>query len=249
MPSSEITWQKRNTSMPRVERLPIGAPTSHGISGRTDRRSFQISIEESDKNMSDAPINVLSICSGIGMLDIGYKLAMRELGYETRTIGYIEKDKFCQSVIRARVRDGLLDDGFIWNDLCTFAGARFRGHVDAIVGGFPCQPFSHAGKGLGLKDERYLFNDVIRIANETGAVLLVLENVSGLLSPDDVDDEAGDIVLRAPASDVLRLMAKSGFHGRWTCLGASDVGYPHGRLRWFCVGWRMVNPIITTTNL
>jgi DNA (cytosine-5)-methyltransferase 1 len=176
-------------------------------------------------------------------LDIGYDRALKELGYEAKIIGYIERDSFCQEIIKARIKDGLLPDGFIWDDLCTFPGTRLRGRVDAILGGIPCQPFSHAGKRAGLKDERYLFGDMLRIANESGASLIFLENVPGLLSPttdrgEVVEGETDKPVCPAPVGDVFRLLAESGFDARWTSLGAEDVGAPHGRQRFWCIAWR-----------
>lgn len=187
-------------------------------------------------------IRVLSICSGTAMLDVGVHGSLKELGYEAQTIGYVEQDEFCQAIIKARIKDGLLPDGFIWPDLFTFAGARLRGHADAIVAGIPCQPYSHAGKGLGLKDERYLFGELIRVADEIGVSFLFLENVPGLLSPDtDVDDGTGEFIRYAPAGDVFRLLAESGFDARWTDMGAEDIGAPHGRHRWWCIAYRMAD--------
>lgn len=172
------------------------------------------------------------------MLDIGADEAFAHFGIRLRTIGYCEKEAFAQDIIRARIAEGYLDDAPIWPDVQNLPASRYRGHVGAIVAGFPCQPFSVAGKGLGLKDERYLFADILRVADESGAYLLLLENVVGLLTPDDVDDGAGGTIRRSPAADVFRLLAAHGFDARWLDMGADDIGAPHGRRRWWCLCWR-----------
>lgn len=65
------------------------------------------------------------------------------------TVGYVENDKYCQQVLRARIKDGIFDDAPIFDDVRTFDGLPYRGRVDLITAGFPCQPFSCAGKRQG----------------------------------------------------------------------------------------------------
>lgn len=178
-------------------------------------------------------MNLISLFSGSGQLDRAVHAALAQFGIASRTVAYVESNPAAQEVIRARIVDGHLQDAPIWPDVVTFPGARFRGHVDGIVAGFPCQPFSVAGKKLGIKDERYLFGDVVRIADESGCELLFLENTPGLLIPDSKRPDEP-----APISDVSRLMAQSGFDCAWLPLSASDVGAPHGRERWWCIAWR-----------
>lgn len=189
-------------------------------------------------------LNAISLFSGTGMLDEGAKRAFAGIGIHLRTVCYVERDTFCQEILRSRIADGLLDDAPIWADVSDFPGVRYRGHVGAVVAGFPCQPFSHAGKRGGKEDERYLFGDVVRIAVESGASVIALENVPGLLSPmrgEAVEGEAGKPVLPAPVGDVFRILAENGFDARWTSLGAEDVGAPHGRQRWWCIAWRVAD--------
>jgi DNA (cytosine-5)-methyltransferase 1 len=145
-------------------------------------------------------LNLLSLFSGSGQLDRSVEAALANFGIQSRIVCYVEENKACQEVIRARVRDGLLQDAPIWPDVVTFPGGRLRGHVDGIVCGFPCQPFSVAGKKLGTRDERYLFGDVMRIADEFGCELLFMENTPGLLIPDsDRPDE--------PSTNIRRISA------------------------------------------
>jgi DNA (cytosine-5)-methyltransferase 1 len=193
-------------------------------------------------------INAVSLFTGTGALDAAARFALARFGYRMRTVAYVEKEKFPQQIIRARIEDGLLDAAPIFDDVCTFPGVRFRGLVDAVVAGFPCQPFSVAGKRAGKGDERYLFGEVLRVADEAGVELLLLENVPGLLlegsgeRDDDgvpVGDAAGEPVL-APIGDVARLLAQGGFRFGWLPLSAADMGAPHGRTRWWCVAWRQL---------
>src|SRR5690349_16457010 len=106
------------------------------------------------------------------MLDRSVECTLAHFGIQSRVVAYVEQNKAAQEVLRARIRDGRLHDAPIWPDVVTFPGRRFRGYVDAVVAGFPCQPFSVAGKKLGIEDERYLFGDVVRIADESNARLL-----------------------------------------------------------------------------
>ena len=98
--------------------------------------------------------------------------------------------------------------------------------VDIITAGFPCQPFSVAGDRKGVNDERWLIDDVCRIARITEAKWLILENVRGILTANE-----GDAMGRVCAS-----MARHGFsRWEWLTLRASDIGAAHRRERWFCL--------------
>ena len=120
-------------------------------------------------------MNVLSICSGIGGLD----LFTRNQGW--RTVCYVEKDEYRQAVLQARMRDGWLDSAPIWPDLRTFDGLAWRGAVDCIVGGFPCQPFSVAGRQRGVDDRRNLWPWVGSTIDSARPSLVFLENAPGSL--------------------------------------------------------------------
>lgn len=118
----------------------------------------------------------LSLFSGAGGGLLGTKL----LGW--RPVCYVEKDPYCQRVLQARIRDGYLDDAPIWDDINTFDGRRWRGCVDIVTAGFPCQPFSMAGRRKGDSDERNLWPDTVRVIREVGPRVVLLENVAGLLT-------------------------------------------------------------------
>lgn len=121
------------------------------------------------------------------------------------------------------MEEGLLDEAPIWSDLESFDGEPWRGLVDGVVGGVPCQPHSHAGQREGIFDERWLWRSVERILDETGAWWLLLENVDGLRT-----SSGGQAF-----GQVLQGLARRGFVLAWCVLGASDVGAPHKRKRVF----------------
>lgn len=191
-------------------------------------------------------LQAISCFTGSGQLERGAERALRRFGYQLRPVAYIEQDWFAQEAIRARVRDGLIPDGPIWPDVRTFPGRRYRGFVDAVVGGFPCQDISVAGRraGLGRRDAESqtrsgLFFDLLRIAVECDAPLLVLENVDAIVStPTNWPVPDGDDAHGAVAAVVSEALAGAGFDAIWRDLSAEDVGAPHGRPRWWCIAWR-----------
>lgn len=196
-------------------------------------------------------LRIVSLFSGAGMLDVGVHGALRALGYNARTVLWCENDKGAQAILEARMRDGLLDWAPIWSDVTTLDGAFLRGRIDAVAGGFPCQDLSVAGAraGLGAGTRSGLFFDLLRIAVDSGAGLVFLENVGGIVSagtPVPWDEEEhpalGQEAVERAASVVTGALADAGFHAAWLPLRASDVGAPHGRLRWFCLGWRVADP-------
>ena len=162
-------------------------------------------------------MNELCLFAGAGGGSIASKWL---LGWDT--VCYVEWDKYCQQVLQARIRDGLLDDAPIWDDVRTFDGRPWRGCVDIITAGFPCQPFSVAGKRKGADDERNMWPDTIRIIREVQPRYAFLENVPGLLVSGYFGRVLGDL-------------AASGYDIRWRCLSAAEVGAPHRRDRLWIV--------------
>jgi hypothetical protein len=93
--------------------------------------------------------SVLSLCSGIGGLDAGVRLVLRG----ARTVGYVEREAYCQAVLLERMGTEELDAAPIFSTLEGFGGGAWRGVVDLVIAGYPCQPFSHAGRrgGSGIR--------------------------------------------------------------------------------------------------
>lgn len=163
--------------------------------------------------------NYISLCAGIGGLDVGVKVAIPGI----RCVCYVERESFAAAVLVARMEDKALDKAPIWSDITTFDCTPWRGCVDFVVAGFPCQPISKSGNRKGEQDERWLWKDVIRVVRELGCRYVLLENVAGILS--------------LGLGTVLGDLAEIGFSAEWICVSASDVGAPHQRERWFCLGY------------
>jgi len=160
-------------------------------------------------------MNELALFAGAG----GGLLATKwMLGW--RTVCYVENAAYPVEVLKARIRDGLLDDAPIWDDARTFDGRPWRGCVDIVTAGFPCQPFSLAGQQRAERDERNMWPDTIRIVGEVRPRWCLLENVPGLL--------AGS---HGYFGTILRELAESGYDARWRVLSAAEVGAPHRRDR------------------
>lgn len=135
-----------------------------------------------------------------------------------RTVCAVEIDAYCRSVLLARQRDGMLERFPIWDDVRTFDGRPWRGHVDVISGGFPCQDISSAGGRQGIAGERSgLWSEFARIIGEVRPRYALVEN-----SP--------DLTVRG-LDVVLGDLAALGLDARWDVLGARHVGAPHKRDR------------------
>ena len=161
-------------------------------------------------------MNGLAICAGIGGLELGIGIAV---GESYRCVGYLERDSYAAAVLVARMEDASLDQAPIWDDLTTFDGQRWRGVVDLISAGFPCQPWSVAGKQRGIEDARWIWPEIVRIVRDVEPGFVFLENVPGLI--------------RHGLPRVLGDPAELGFDAEWMCLAASDMGAPHVRERLF----------------
>jgi DNA (cytosine-5)-methyltransferase 1 len=188
-------------------------------------------------------IHTIELCSGVGMLGEGLRAGLRYLGIETRTICHVEREAYAASVLAARIEEGSMDQAPVWSDLCTFDARAWHGKVDCIVAGFPCQDLSVAGKRAGLDGKRSgLFFEVCRIATDSGAWLMFLENVAGIASASAtvMDAEEGELDERA-ASRVVGELADLGWDAEWIHVSACDVGASHGRERWFCLAWRVAD--------
>jgi len=135
-----------------------------------------------------------------------------------RTVCAVEIDAYCRRVLLARQRDGILEPFPIWDDVRTFDGHQWRGKVDVISGGFPCQDISCAGKGAGIDGERSgLWKEFARIIGEVRSRYVFVEN-SPMLTVRGLGRVLGDL-------------ATMGYDARWGVLGAHDVGAPHLRKR------------------
>lgn len=163
----------------------------------------------------DSGLRELALFAGAGGGILGGKL----LGW--RTVCAVERDAYARDVLVARQNDGCLAPFPIWDDVCTFDGRPWRGRVDVVSGGFPCQDISVAGKGVGITGERSgLWGEMRRIIGEVRPQFVFVENSPAL-------------TLRG-AGRVTGDLAALGYLGSNGVLGAVHAGAPHKRERiWF----------------
>ena len=196
--------------------------------------------------MNDLALHTLQgieLFSGVGMLGEGLRAGLDYMGFAYRSLCHVEREAYAASVLVARMEEGSMDAAPVWSDVCTFDARAWRGKVDCVVAGFPCQDLSVAGKRAGLDGKRSgLFFEVTRIADDSGAWFILLENVAGIASATAtvMDEEEGELDERA-AARVLGELADLGWDAEWITLSAFDVGASHGRARWFCIAWKLDN--------
>ena len=168
-----------------------------------------------------AQLRVASLFSGGGGLDLGVHLATRG---RARTVVYVEREAFAAACLVARMEEAELAPAPVWDDVASFDGRPWRGVVDCLAFGSPCQDLSVAGKRAGLAGARSgLFFEGLRIADECCAPLVFWENVGGA---------AGAL----PA--VFAAFEEAGYRGAAVSLRAADVGAPHQRKRFFVLAYR-----------
>lgn len=154
----------------------------------------------------------LALFAGAGGGILGGKL----LGW--RTVCAVERDAYAAQILAQRQNDGILEAFPIWSDVCSFNGSSWRGIVDVVSGGFPCQDISAAGKGAGIEGERSgMWKEMARIIGEVRPKYAFVEN-----SP---------MLTTRGLGVVLADLAALGFDAEWGVLSAADVGAPHERER------------------
>ena len=163
-------------------------------------------------------MNELALFAGAGGGILGGHL----LGW--RTVCAVELDAYARGILLARQRDGILPRFAIWDDVRTFDGKPWAGHVDVVSGGFPCTDISSAGKREGIDGEASgLWREMARIIGEVRPKCAYVENASSLIVR-GLDRVLGDL------SDL-------GFDARWGVMGAADTGLPHERQRTWIVAY------------
>lgn len=161
-----------------------------------------------------ADLHVLSLCAGIGGLDLGVKGGAERLGLRAVSVGYVEREVLCAATLGHHAETGALDPGPLWTDLRTFDGRAWRGAVDCVTAGFPCPAFSTASRGRRVAED--LWPECLRIIEEVGPRFVFLENVQ-----------------RDPIDAAGRQLVALGYDCAYAPLAASQVGAPHERQRWW----------------
>ena len=158
---------------------------------------------------------LLDLFSGIG----GFSFAADKFGI--KTIAFVEKEPFCQKVLKKHWNDVPIID-----DIRKVKGDNY-GSTTIVSGGFPCQPFSVAGKRKGTDDDRYLWDETIRVVAECKPRWFIGENVDGLVNIQD------GMVLRQVQDD----LEKEGFQVQCLVIPASGVGAWHQRKRVWIIAY------------
>ena len=170
-------------------------------------------------------MNELSLFSGAG----GGLLATKHF-LNWRTIGYVEFNNYCQQVLAQRIKDGALDEAPIFTDIRAFIDEgyadAYKGMVGVISAGFPCQPFSVAGKKKAKDDARNMWPQTLDVIRRVRPRYCLLENVPGLLSRKHRYFET-----------ILNDLAEGGYNAKWKVISAAEVGAPHKRDRLFIMAY------------
>ncbi len=158
---------------------------------------------------------VLSLCTGAGGLELGLKLAVPGC----RTVCYVEGEAYAASILAARMEDQTLDAAPVWSDVQTFDSGQWRGCVDIVTAGYPCQPFSIAGRKQAERDPRHLWPYIRDIVAELRPRIAFFENVSHHL--------------RLGFQQVHDDLRSLGYGVKTGLFTAEEIGAPHKRERLF----------------
>ena len=169
--------------------------------------------------MPQTKLKLLDLFSGLG----GFSLGLESTGF-FETIAFVEKDEFCQKVLKKNFKNIPIE-----GDIRNVKGDRYK--ADVITGGFPCQPFSVAGKRKGTDDDRYLWDETIRVVRECKPKYFIGENVEGLVNIQE------GMVLRQVQTD----LEKEGFEVQCLIIPASGIGAWHQRKRIWIIGCNVSN--------
>lgn len=165
---------------------------------------------------------ILSLCTGIGGLDLGFNAGFRAVGGSPRTVCYVEREAFSSACLGKAIEEGWLDNAPLFFGDLRHLPLDVLPRVDYITCSYPCQPFSTAGKRKGSEDERHLWPEVYLYIEALKPRGVFLENVAGHVS--------------MGLWDVLSDLEAGGYRTAWGVYSASTVGAPHRRERVFILG-------------
>ena len=174
--------------------------------------------------MNQRKLKVLDLFSGIG----GFALGLDSTGI-FETVKFVEKDKYCQKVLQKNFPNIPIEE-----DIKNVEGKE--GDADVVVGGFPCQPMSVAGKRKGTDDDRYLWPEMFRLIKEIKPEFVIGENVQGIINLQD------GMVLR----QVLNDLEGEGFEVQCFLIPASGIGAWHQRNRTWIIGHSKHNGLLAS---
>ena len=172
-------------------------------------------------NTQELP-TVLSICSGYGGIERGLDLA----GFEHRVLAYVEIEAYAIANLVAKMESGQLAPAPVWTNLKTLPAHIFRDRVDVLLGGYPCQPFSVAGKARtteeSFSDPRHLFPYILNHIRTIRPARCFFENVEGHIN--------------RGLESVIEDLEGEGYRTTWGIFSASECFAPHQRKRIFLMG-------------
>ncbi len=171
-------------------------------------------------------LKVLDLFSGIG----GFALGLDSTGF-FETVKFVEMDKYCQKVLQKNFPNIPIEE-----DIKNVKGKEYE--ADVVVGGFPCQPFSVAGKQKGTNDNRYLWPEMLRLIREIKPEFVIGENVQGLINLQD------GVVLR----QVQDQLESEGFEVQCFLIPASGIGAWHQRYRVWIVAHSQHNGLLAAES-
>lgn len=173
-------------------------------------------------------IKFIDLFAGLGGIRLGFEQAFNELGFKTECVMTSEIKPSAIKALEANHKHKLLV-----GDICQVDENEIE-DFDFLLGGFPCQSFSTAGKGLGFADTRgTMFFEIARILKAKKPYGFILENVEGLIKHDlkNKNDEIGETF-----STILRILDELGYKISWKLLDSKDFGVAQSRKRVYIVG-------------
>lgn len=178
-------------------------------------------------------MNHISLCAGYGGIDLGLSKALPRL----KTVAYSEIECFPIANLLSKIEHGLLDPAPIWTDLKTFPFVSFKGKVDVLSGGFPCQPFSISGKRNADEDPRHLFPYILKGIEDMDCPSIVFfENVQNILASELKGDHWRDPAGTPILMHIFRELERLGYDCAAQVVSARELGASHNRQRVFIMG-------------
>ncbi len=171
--------------------------------------------------MDNTEQTIISIATGFGGLEAGLKQA----GINIRIAAYVEVEAFIVANLVAAMETNKVGAAPIWADIKTFPSEKFHRKIHGITAGYPCQPFSNAGKRKGTTDERHIFPHILRSIEAIEPIWCFFENVEGHIS--------------MGYDEVYRSLRAIGYKVEAGIFSANEVGAPHERQRLYILAIKM----------
>ena len=164
---------------------------------------------------STKEFRVVSLCSGYGGIERGLDLA----GVNHKVVSYVEIEAYVIANLISKMESRRLVAAPVFTDVKSFPSRLFRGKVDILTGGYPCQPFSVAGRGAGKDDPRHLWPYMLDHVKAIRPLRVFFENVSGHIN--------------RGLEEVIDDLGAAGYRATWGIFSAAEVGARHQRERVF----------------